>query len=219
MELLRKRFSHEEFDYIALMDCLKGYSRPRDKVTDLLRKGAIVRVKKGLYIFGDPYRRGPYSRELLANLIYGPSYISLEYALSYHGLIPERVETITSVTCGKNRAFSTPVGRFTYRSLPMDCYRLGIDLAQIGDGRSFLIANREKALADSICRDRGSGVHGVGELEPYLLDYMRVDPVELAKLDPGRLDAIARACRAKKVRLLSEFIRTVLPESKETGRE
>jgi len=76
---------------------LKG-TRPRDKISDLLKKGTIIRVKKGLYVFGEDNRKKPYSKEILANLIYGPSYISLDYALQYHGLIPERVEAVTSVT-------------------------------------------------------------------------------------------------------------------------
>ena len=73
IEILRKRINGEEFDYQTLIECLKEYSNPRAKITQLLRKGIIVRVKKGLYIFGEAYRRRPYSKELLANLIYeGP---------------------------------------------------------------------------------------------------------------------------------------------------
>ena len=63
----------EEFDYQTLVDVLKGYSRPRNKIEDLIHKGVIVRVKKGLYVFGNDYRRRPYSKELLANLIYRTS--------------------------------------------------------------------------------------------------------------------------------------------------
>lgn len=91
IEDLRRRIPHEEFDYQTLLDSLRTYSRPRDKITALLKKGVIVRIKKGLYIFGEEYRKNPYSNEILANLICGPSYISLEYALQYYGLIPERV--------------------------------------------------------------------------------------------------------------------------------
>ncbi len=80
-EPIRKMIPYEEFDYQTLLGALKGYARPRDRITALLRKGVIIRVKKGLYVFGEHERRRPYSREILANLIYGPSYISLEYAL------------------------------------------------------------------------------------------------------------------------------------------
>ncbi|MGD0626568.1 MAG: hypothetical protein ABSB32_17880 [Thermodesulfobacteriota bacterium] len=69
----------------------------------MLRRKDIIRVKKGLYIFGETYARRPFSREVLANVIYGPSYVSLDYALHYHGLIPERVEAVISIP-GRTRA-------------------------------------------------------------------------------------------------------------------
>ena len=52
IEAIRKKISQEEFDYQTLLDCLKEYARPRDKISDLLKKRAIIRVKKGLYILG-----------------------------------------------------------------------------------------------------------------------------------------------------------------------
>ena len=83
LEELRSKIISEEFDYQSLLNCLREYDRPRDKITDLLRQGAIIRIKKGIYVFGERYRRQPFSREVLANMIYGPSYISLDYALHY----------------------------------------------------------------------------------------------------------------------------------------
>ena len=68
---LRQLIPREEFDYQTLLSYLQGYDYPRDKITDLLRKGVIIRVKKGLYVFGELYRRRPVSREALANLMYG----------------------------------------------------------------------------------------------------------------------------------------------------
>jgi hypothetical protein len=89
---IRRAVYTDVLDYQQLMDYLKGYAKPRDKIRAMLKAGEIVRVKKGIiYVFGEDYRRGPWSREILANLIYGPSYISLDYALSYYGFIPERV--------------------------------------------------------------------------------------------------------------------------------
>ena len=112
MEELRRSIPGEEFDYQSLLGALKGYERPRDKITALFRRGVIIRVKKGIYVFGQRYARRPFSREVLANMIYGPSYVSLDYALHYYGLIPERVEAVTSVSVGRNRRFTTPVGLF-----------------------------------------------------------------------------------------------------------
>jgi predicted transcriptional regulator of viral defense system len=206
MEQIRRQISQEEFDYQTLLNCLKDYERPRDKIRALLRSGAIIRVKKGLYVFGPDYSRGPFSRELLANLIYGPSYVSLDYALSYYGLIPERVETVTSVTCGKNRTFSTPVGRFTYWSVPLDSYRVGIDIIQLDERRSFLMATPEKALVDKVCRSRDSDIRGAEEFEAYLLEHLRIDPEELLRLNPKRIKEIAQHWRSRKIQLLATFL-------------
>src|SRR5262245_31791812 len=114
---IRKSVVNEEIDYLLLTSLLKQYKRPRDKITQLLKSGALIRVKKGLYIFGSRYAKKPYILETLANLIYGPSYISLEYALAFYGMIPERVEVLTSVTNKRDKIFKTPVGLFTYRYL------------------------------------------------------------------------------------------------------
>ncbi|MFH1008269.1 MAG: hypothetical protein V1800_12340, partial [Candidatus Latescibacterota bacterium] len=73
MEELRSKITGEEFDYPALLDSLREYDCPRDKITSLLRQGAVVRVKKGVYVFGERYKRRPFSTEVLANMICGPS--------------------------------------------------------------------------------------------------------------------------------------------------
>jgi len=176
------------------------------KISAMLAKGDIIRVKKGLYILGEPLRRRPFCRELLANLVYGPSYISLEYALHYHGLTPERVEAVTSVTCGRSRTFATPVGTFSYRMIPLEAFRTGMDRVELDDGRSFLVAIPEKALADRIVADRGAGISTQKELHEYLLSSLRIDPAGLRELDPVRVAEIARAYRSRRVKLLADLI-------------
>ena len=203
---LRQRIEHEEFDYQILLDVLREYARPRDKISDLLGKGIIVRVKKGLYVFGEAYRRRPATREILANLIYGPSYLSLEYALHYYGLIPERVETLTSVAHGRSRIFNTPIGTFSYRGIPAGAFRTGMDRVDLDDGRSFLIATPEKALADKIVGDRNTGIRTQTELRDYLLNNLRIDPVGLRELDPEPLLDIAECYRSRRVKMLSRLV-------------
>ena len=207
IEDLRKKAGGEEFDYQALMDVLQGYEHPRDKITALLRQRVIIRVKKGIYVFGEKYSRGPFSREVLANMIYGPSYVSLDYALHYYGLIPERVEAVTSVTSGRGRRFYTPVGLFIYRTIPLRAYPIGVDQVQMEGGRPFLIATPEKNLADKIHDDRGTGIRTQEEMKDYLLRDLRVDPGSLAKLDAEALALIADRYRSKKIRLLSDVAR------------
>jgi predicted transcriptional regulator of viral defense system len=206
VERLRQLIPHEEFDYLTLVEGLKTYARPRDKITALLRAAAIIRIKKGLYVFGPSYRREAYSRELLANWIYGPSYLSLEYALSRYGMIPERVETITSVTCAKNRTFQTPAGRFTYWSVPIRAYWIGIDRIELAGNRGFLMATREKALADKLCQDRGTDVRSLKRLEAFLLDDLRIDPDTLGQLNPAATATIAEHRGSRRVALLASYL-------------
>jgi len=206
IESIRKEIPHEEFDYRTLLDCLKEYSHPRDKITALLRNGDVIRIKKGLYIFGDKYSRMPYSREILCNLIYGPSYISMEYALQYYGLIPERVEAVTAVTTGRARRFSTPVGLFIYNMVPMESFSIGMDSVTLRDGRSFLIATPEKALADKIYKDRGAGISAKKDLRIYLEENLRIEPVSLKKLRPEHIREISGRYRSRRIKLLSDLI-------------
>jgi predicted transcriptional regulator of viral defense system len=213
IEDLRKRVPNEEFDYQILLDTLKEYERPRDKITALLKRKDIIRVKKGIYIFGERYARRPFSREVLANMILGPSYVSLDYALHYHGLIPERVETVTSVTSGRNRQFSTPVGLFTYRGIPRNAYPAGIDQVEI-EGRRFFIATPEKALCDKLYDSRGTYIRSRSALKEYLLMSLRIDVEELQKLDTQALDLIAERYRSRKIRLLAGLVRHNTVEGK-----
>lgn len=204
---LRTRIEGEEFDYQSLLDALNGYARPRDAITRLLRDRVIIRVKKGLYVFGPAYARRPYSRELLANLIYGPSYVSLDYALQHHGLIPEQVHAVTSVTCSRARRFQTPVGLFIYRTAPLSGYWRGIDRVEIGGNGAALVATPEKALADKVRDDRGTGITSVRRMLSYLLEDLRVDAEGLGHLDPEEIAAIGEAYRSRRLGLLAGAVR------------
>lgn len=195
----------EEFDYQMLLDALQEYRQPRMKINRLLADGIIIRIKKGLYIFGDSTRKRPFSREILANLCYGPSYISLQYALHYHGLTPERVETVTSVTTGRSRAFSTPVGQFSYRTIPLEAFPAGMGQYDLADSRHFLMATPEKALADTIVADRGAGIVNVKEMREYLAG-LRVDQSMLKDLDRKLLAAIAQRYRSRRLRFLCDLV-------------
>ena len=217
IEIIRKAIPQEEFDYQTLLDCLKNYARPRDKISDLLRKGSIIRIKKGLYIFGDEYRRRPFSREILGNLIYGPSYISLDYALQHYGLIPERVEAVTSVTTGRSRRFPTSVGLFTYRMIPVEAFRIGMDQIEIGDGRAFLMATPAKALADKLYDVRGIAIQSQKEMSNYLETNLRIDLAALQELKPMELDAIALRYQSRKIRLLSDLVRRLHRPAQKEG--
>jgi predicted transcriptional regulator of viral defense system len=166
------------FDYVYLTDVLKNYRYPRNKIQRLIQNHEIIRIKKGLYVQGGQSETY-ISRKILANLIYGPSYISLEYALSYWGLIPERVEEITSVTNKRNKLFRTPLGVFSYRYLPTDKFSIAVELIAI-ENTSFFMATKEKAICDTLyfsfpCTDQT-------ELRIYLEQDLRIDFGEVVSL-------------------------------------
>jgi len=211
---VRERIGAEIFDYQTLIDALGELSFPRDKITGLIKKKIIIRIKKGLYIFGDRYRRHSFSRELLANLIYGPSYVSLDYALDYHGFIPERSEALTSVTIGRSRKFHTPVGLFIYRRIPIRAYDGGMVLVEEDYGQAFLIASAEKALADKVISERGVSLTSAAEMRRFLTEDLRVDISKVQSLSAERIDEYAGRYRSRKLKHLSGLVRR-LRKSKE----
>jgi hypothetical protein len=211
---VRDRIPMEIFDYQTLTEALKGLSSPRDKITDMLKQGVIIRVKKGLYVFGDKYRRYSYSKKLLANLVYGPSYVSLDYALAYNGLIPERVEALTSVTPSRSRRFSTPVGLFIYRQIPARAYEVGMIRVEGEHRQAFLIASPEKALADKIVSVRGAPISSIGEMSRFLEEDLRIDAGAIRSLSAERIDEFAGRYRSLRLRRLSRYLRR-LQRSKE----
>lgn len=207
IEELRQRVEGEVFDYRLLLDLLRDYSKPRDKIGALMAAGSIVRIKKGLYVFGNAWRRRPICRELLANLVYGPSYVSLEFALSAHGFIPEGVNSVTCVTLGKPRRFQTPMGLFTYRKIPERAYATGFAIARSGPD-AFLMATPEKALADLVWADRRFQPTHATDFDAYLQDDLRIDPTRLGALDLTSLSVIRDDYAAPRITMLTEWLQT-----------
>ena len=211
---VRKEIGQEEFDSLALGHALRSYARPRDKVSALLARGVIVRVRKGLYVFGPDYARRPYSRELLANLVYGPSYVSLDSALAAHGLIPEGVDALTSVCLGPPKSYDTPVGRFIYRPAPAKGFCVGVTRVALSDGRAYLMATPGKALADKLRETRGLAIRTQSELRRYLTEDLRLDDSALAGLDVDELEQVAEGYGSRKVRVLAALVRRLARRAK-----
>lgn len=202
---IRDRIPGDVLDYQQLTSLLRGYAKPRDRITALLAGGELVRLRKGLYVLGERYRRQPLIREQLANLIYGPSYVSLDYTLSRHGLIPERVDEVTSLTTGEHRRFVTPIGVFSYRATTARRYAPGVEWHGDGVAR-YLMASPEKALADKVASDRRLGRTTVAGMRAYLIEDLRIDADRLTSLDLQRLQAIAEAYRSYRVSALEQTI-------------
>lgn len=203
---LRQAINQDVFDYQTLTGILgERVSKTRDLTARFVRDGSLIRIRKGLYTFGENLRKNPVSREYLANIIYGPSYVSLDYALSFYSMIPEKVSIVTSVSSGRSREFSTPFGHFSYRMLKGNRYSIGISLGSSG-GTGFLIASPEKALIDKVWTDRRIGRSTSNQWRRYLEDDIRLDTDTLSNFSLSVLSEITDAYSSEKISSFTGFL-------------
>ena len=113
------------------------------------QKGDLIRVRKGLYLVGNENRKSHYNTYVIANYMVDPSYVSLESALSFYGLIPEAVYTTTSVTTKVGSEIKTPVGQYSFSYLKTGYFNFGFYQIKEGEHK-YLIATPLKALMDYI---------------------------------------------------------------------
>jgi predicted transcriptional regulator of viral defense system len=206
-ELRRSTFS-EQFGYTFLIDQLQNYQNPRGKISRMLKSHEIIRVKKGLYVFGDQFRLGVINKGILANLIYGPSYVSGYYALSHYNMIPERVETVTSMTTQKIKSFVTPLGHFEYFHISQSRYSVGVEWQKANEEEYYLIASPEKALVDVIFKE----IHLKKEdqLLEFLIDNMRIDEDRLRTLNLHHLTKINAHYKSSVISLLTKTLTRIV---------
>ncbi len=169
------KFGIVPIDFNVLCTALNGYQSPKDKISLLENNGSIIRLKKGLFVVSSEASKQTLSRELIANHLYGPSYISLESALSFYGLIPEKVYTIRSVTAKRAKRFSTQLGNFEYRTIPQDYYPIGIRQEIVNNEYAYLLASPEKAICDMILSTRNFRIQSVKAMQIYLEEDLRMD--------------------------------------------
>jgi hypothetical protein len=206
IEQIRSKIESDLFNYSHLMLALSNYRKPRDSVTSLLKRGHIIRVRKGLYVFGPMWRRTTLSLEPLANLVYGPSAISLDYSLAWYGLIPERVTTITSITTGRSREFLTPAGNFSYTHLSGNRFSVGLLCHKTSYG-NFIMAEPLKALADKVWTDNRFKPTSPGSYADYLFGDLRIEEDTLAALvKQDKIMVIGKTYATRKILWLMEFL-------------
>lgn len=118
----------------------------RNNLTRWCRKGLLLKLRNQYYAFPE-YRQAPEFQRYVANRIYMPSYISLQSALSFYGMIPEEVVQQTSVTTLKTARFENAFGAFHYQNVKEPLY-FGYEPRTMQNGRCLLLATPEKALLD-----------------------------------------------------------------------
>ena len=190
----------------AIAACFQHLSSPSEKIRALEKDGQLIRLKRGLYVVSDEVSGKPVNACLCANHIYGPSYVSLHWALRWYGLIPERVYTMTSVTTKRSRMFENSLGRFTYEQVKPEYFAIGVNSIE-EDGVTFMMASREKALCDMILHDTYLPPQSVKGLWQYLEEDIRFDVDELPSFDVSIIEACAKMGR--KEAILNNLIKII----------
>jgi len=190
-----------------MLGLLQDYKDPNDKIRQLIATGILERVTNGLYIAGSRLgveRPHPF---LLANQILGPSYVSIESALSYHGIIPERVYTTTSMTIKPAREYRTTSGNFTYTLAPLPYYAYGIQSVRLSSAQTVMLASPAKALLDKIVTTAGVQFRSPANVVSYLEKNLRADVDKLRELDWSAVQTwLADAPKKKTLSLLLETL-------------
>lgn len=180
---------------LAMKEWLGGLADKRGKIARLIHSGNLIPLRRGLY--ATKRELNPYG---FAGSIYGPSYISFETALSFHGLIPEAVYEIASATLKRSKEFENDFGRYRYQTIPRKVYSVGIE--RISDaGIPFLVASPTKALCDRIALE--AGMRSMSDVRRWA-ELMRLNSE--IKIDPLVLEACAEHYQRPSVRFLSRTV-------------
>ena len=198
--LVEKAYEQSKTGVFAYSDVLVWLGENRNSVRGLVKRaiaaGDVMHIRRGLYCLAPKFNRHGISRNLLANLIYGPSYISMETALSLHGWIPEAVHSVVSVSFGRAKSFETPLGYFDYVQVAQRPLFSAVERRE-GESatQSFLVASPLKAIADYVA-SRGLEWRGAEPLE----ESLRIDSECLESLGSDDFDQLEGVYRSRRAR-------------------
>lgn len=177
-----------------------NYMNPLDKIKRDSEEGKIFRITRGIYETDrnvDPV--------FLAGSILSPSYISFEYALSYYGLIPERVVAITSASLQvrKHKRFTNVFGRYEFSDIPGKAFSSGTTFIMYKE-YAARFATKEKAICDSLYK--WPVVHSVKALKELLFEDKRIDEDEFKTCDFHELIRLAKLYKRTNLGLLIKLV-------------
>jgi len=166
-----------------LLTILKDYKRPYDKIMELVNQGDLIQLRKGLYMITTSISTNRPEPFLIANHLFGPSYVSLDSALYYWGFIPERVFEITSVTSKIAKRFIVQNTVFSFTHLPLTYYPLGIKSIKLTDEQTILIASPEKCICDKVLTTSGVNLRSKKQAMTFLVEDLRMEKDRLRELN------------------------------------
>lgn len=146
----------------------------RKKIALLEKAGEIIRLKRNLFVVNPEETGIKLCTGLIANQLLSPSYVSMQTALRYYGLIPEAVYSTQSMTFKPSKTFETPIGRFSYLHISKEAYPIGITQIR-EENTAYIMATPEKALCDLIANMPGVNLRFKTEAKAFLEEDLRLD--------------------------------------------
>ena len=181
----------------------ENLAQVRLQINRWVRDGKLIKIHKGLYTTARPYKKVPSEPFCIANALKQASYISLQSALSWYGMIPEYVPAATSVTTGRPQSIDTPLGRFEFRHISKKHF-WGYRQVELQDGLNAFVAHPEKALLDLVYLTPGGD--GMDFIEGLRLGNFE-------RIDRTRLRQCAEKFNGPKMRRAAENIETLLHQT------
>jgi predicted transcriptional regulator of viral defense system len=205
-KLTEKIFENVPYGYFTSQEAATLFPDSADRRYGLVKRaiagGQIIHIRRGLYCLAPKYRKTKINLYALAQHLYGPSYISLESALSWHGWIPEAVYTLTSSAFGKSNEFSTPLGEFSYTRVPQNIFYTGVERHIDEAGDVFFIASPVKALADYVYVHKKDWAG----LEPAIKS-LRIEPEEIESVGSDEMEVLIENYTSRRVRAFLDGVR------------
>lgn len=186
-----------------------GYSRINDKINNLKKKGSLQALKRGLYLHKSPFIQSSISKEIIANTLLSPSYISFDYALYYYGLIPESVFDVTSATTKRSKSFKTDTGTFSFKQIKKELFPIGLTIESTKNG-NFVIATKEKALCDKVYYTKDVQITSKKSMIEFLVNDLRLDAEELENCNINIFTKYFEISKSKKIKFLIEALEEII---------
>jgi predicted transcriptional regulator of viral defense system len=186
------------FDETVIRNLLAARSEAARKVLvhRAVAAGEILRLKPGLFLLAPEFRKAQPHPFVIAAILHSPSHVSLESALAHHGLIPEAVFQVSSVTSSRSRTFKTPAGVFSFMRVPAANPRAGVQALKV-DGRSWaFVATPLRAIADLVYTRKDVSWEKDGLA--FLTESMRIEREDLEKMAREGLDEVCESLRSRR---------------------
>lgn len=207
-QLIDSKLSAHVIRDVDLANLLQGSPQRRySLVNRAIKKGELLRLRRGLYLLTAQNSAKLFSKYYLANHILPYSIVSAESALSYHGWIPERVTSVTStVAYGRDKMFETPYGRFYYKKTAINSrhFLSGVNLIKI-DQQPVWMADPLRALLDYIYWHKPPKLN-----VDFLLESLRIELESLTELQRNDFESVQSLYPNKKVILFLEKLKSEL---------